>query len=231
MKKEKRIWDDILTERDRKIYELTGFGESTALGHRPAVLVIDVTYRFVGDKPQPILESIKEFPLSCGQAGWNAVENIQLLLDAARKRAIPVIYAAPESRPEAANVGATKRQRTKEDFSTIEPEIEKIVKEIAPSDNEVVIYKQTPSVFFGTPLISYLTIRSIDTLIVCGTSTSGCVRASVVDAFSHGFKVALVEECTFDRGEASHKINLFDMHQKYANVISLEETLEYLEKI
>ena len=93
------------------------------------------------------------------------------------------------------------------------------------------IYKQRASAFFGTPLISYLTKDSVDTLLVGGGTTSGCVRASVVDAFSYGFKVAVIEECTFDRGEASHKINLFDIHQKYGNVIHLDEALDYLEKI
>lgn len=231
MKRKKKIWDDILTQRDRTVYKLAGFGKSTKLGHRPAVLVIDVTYEFIGDKPEPILESVKNFPLSCGEAGWKAAKNIQLLLDCARKETIPIIYSAPEFRPETVNIGATKRHRSKEESSTVIPEIKEIVKEIAPRNDEVVIYKQKASVFFGTPLISHLTRSAIDTLIVCGGSTSGCVRASVIDAFSYGFKVAIVEECTFDRGELSHKVNLFDIHQKYGNVMSIEEVLEYLQRI
>lgn len=228
MKKEKRIWDDVLTERDRKVYGLTGFGEEMELGHKPALLIIDVTYKFVGDKSEPILESTKRFPLSCGEVGWTAVKNIQVLLDAARKKGLPILFAAPEVRPGTPHIGATKRHRAKKDFT---PEMGEIVREIASRDDEIVIHKETPSVFFGTPLMSYLTLHSVDTLVVCGTSTSGCVRASVVDAFSHGLKVAVVEECTFDRGEVSHKVNLFDMHQKYADVISLEEALEYIENV
>jgi len=228
MKNERRIWDDILTERDRKVYGVSGFGRATELGQRPALLIIDVTYKFVGDRPEPILQAMKRFPLSCGEAGWDAVKNIQVLLDAARKKGLPIVYAAPEFRPGSPHLGATKRHRAKQDFT---PELGEIVKEIAPRQDEVVIYKETPSVFFGTPLMSYLTIRSVDTLVVCGTSTSGCVRASVVDAFSHGLKLAVVEECTFDRGEVSHKVNLFDIHQKYADVISLQEALAYINKI
>ena len=231
MQKEKRVWDDVLTGQDRFVYETTGFGKIMELGQRPAILIIDVTYEFVGDKPEPILESIKKFPRSCGDVGWKSIEKIRQLLDRGRIKNIPIIYSANEFRPETANVGATKGQKKKEEFSTSIPEMKKVVKEIAPQADDVVMYKQRASVFFGTPIISYLTRNSIDTLLVCGTTTSGCVRASVVDAFSYGFRVAVVEECTFDRGEISHVVNLFDMHQKYANVISLAEATSYLDRI
>ena len=90
------------------------------------------------------------------------------------------------------------------------------------------ILKDKPSVFFGTPLMSYLHELQVDTLLVTGTTTSGCVRATVVDAFSYNFRVVVVEECVFDRGQASHKVNLFDMQAKYADVVSLEAALHYL---
>ncbi len=231
MQKAKRIWDDILTDRDKILYETSGFGKKAELGARPAILIIDVNYEFVGDKPQPILESIKKFPFSCGESGWKSVEKIRLLLERGRIKSIPIFYSIPEFRPETANIGATKSGRKKEEFSGTIPETMKVVKEISPAEDDIVIYKQRASIFFGTPFISHLTRFCVDTLLVCGTTTSGCVRASVVDAFSYGFRVAVVEECTFDRGEASHKVNLFDMHQKYANVISLDETLAYLDKI
>lgn len=224
----KRIWDDILTDRDKLIYEISGFGREIELGKRPAVLVIDVTYEFIGDKPEPILESIKRFPLSCGEVGWKCLDGIKLLLEKGRMRGVPIYYTASEYRPETFNIGATKSGRSK-DTLKIKTEHMKIVEEISPTENDVVIYKQRASAFFGTPLISHLNSNGIDTILVCGTTTSGCVRASVVDAFSYGFKVAVIEDCTFDRGEVSHKINLFDMHQKYANVISLNEAIEYLE--
>ena len=85
--------------------------------------------------------------------------------------------------------------------------------------------KTAPSAFWGTPLAAHLNLHQIDTLIVCGEATSGCVRASVVDAASYRYRVQVVEECVFDRHEATHALNLFDMHQKYADVISLDETL------
>ncbi len=226
---EKRIWDDLLTDRDKLVYEISGFGRRIELGEKPAILVIDVTYEFIGDKPEPILESIKRFPLSCGEVGWQCLNGIKVLLEKGRIKRIPIYYSASEFRPEASNIGATKSGRGM-DTLKIKAEHMKIVEEIAPKEDDVVIYKQRASAFFGTPLISHLNFHRIDTLLVCGTTTSGCVRATVVDAFSYGFRVAVIEDCTFDRGEVTHKINLFDMHQKYANVISLNEAIEYLEK-
>ena len=90
--------------------------------------------------------------------------------------------------------------------------------EFKPQAGDVVITKQRASVFFGTPLTAHLTQLGIQTLIVCGESTSGCVRATAVDAYSHGYQVVLVEECCFDRSLLSHKVNLFDMHHKYVDV-------------
>ncbi len=226
---EKRIWDDLLTDRDKLVYEISGFGRRIELGEKPAILVIDVTYEFIGDKPEPILESIKRFPLSCGEVGWQCLNGIKVLLEKGRIKRIPIYYSASEFRPEASNIGATKSGRGM-DTLKIKAEHMKIVEEIAPKEDDVIIYKQRASAFFGTPLISHLNFHRIDTLLVCGTTTSGCVRATVVDAFSYGFRVAVIEDCTFDRGEVTHKINLFDMHQKYANVISLNEAIEYLEK-
>jgi nicotinamidase-related amidase len=106
-----------------------------------------------------------------------------------------------------------------------------IVEEIAPRAGDIIVRKQKPSAFFGTPLMSMLNEVHADSVLVAGTTTSGCVRASVIDAFSYNLKVSVVEECVFDRGQASHKINLFDMAMKYADVISLEETLEYVRRL
>ena len=95
--------------------------------------------------------------------------------------------------------------------------------EFKPQPGDVVITKQRASVFYGTPLMAHLTQLGIQTLIVCGESTSGCVRATAVDAYSNGFHVVLVEECCFDRSELSHKVNLFDMHHKYTDVMHVDE--------
>ena len=93
----------------------------------------------------------------------------------------------------------------------------------------MVITKQRASIFFGTPLTAHLTQLGIRTVVICGESTSGCVRASAVDAYSLGYHVVLVEECCFDRSLLSHKVNLFDLHHKYADVMQLHEVVAHLE--
>jgi isochorismate hydrolase len=101
--------------------------------------------------------------------------------------------------------------------------------ELAPEPGELVIYKERASAFFGTPLVAHLQMKKIDSLIICGESTSGCVRASTVDAYSYGFHNTVVEECTYDRAMINHKVNLFDLHHKYADVMHIEEVLAQLD--
>ena len=103
-----------------------------------------------------------------------------------------------------------------------------IIDEVAPLPGELVITKASPSVFWGTPLLGQLSARRIDTLIVAGESTSGCVRSAVVDGCTNRFNMIVAEECVFDRTEASHAINLFDMNQKYADVLPLDEIVAFL---
>ena len=91
------------------------------------------------------------------------------------------------------------------------------------------IYKQKPSGFFGSNLASYLTLLGCDSVIVTGTTTSGCVRATVLDAFSLNYRVALAEEGCFDRSQASHAINLCDMNAKYADIVKTAEALTFLD--
>jgi maleamate amidohydrolase len=103
-----------------------------------------------------------------------------------------------------------------------------IVPLIAPREHDIVIRKYKPSVFFGSMLAGFLADLQADSIIACGGTTSGCVRATVVDGFSYNYRMAVVEECTFDRGQASHALSLFDLHQKYADVVSLKETVDFL---
>ncbi len=106
-----------------------------------------------------------------------------------------------------------------------------IAEALTPQPGEVVIDKGAkPSGFFGTPLASYLTFDGADTVIVTGMTTSGCVRATVLDAFMNNFNIIIPHECSADRSQMSHKVNLFDMHMKYADVLSLDETIEWLKE-
>ncbi|HEV8229934.1 MAG TPA: isochorismatase family protein [Candidatus Limnocylindria bacterium] len=221
-------WDRFITERDRQVFTRSGYGKRAGFGVRPAVLVIDVTHQFIGDRPEPILESIVRWPQSSGEDGWRAVANIKALLAEARGAKVPVFYTTPLAGPRGAR-GAEKSGRRSElddraDRNTIPSDI-------APGEGDLVIRKERPSAFFGTPLVTYLTERGVDSVFITGGTTSGCVRASVIDAFSYGYKVAVVEECLFDRGEASHAMNLFDMQQKYADVVSINDAVAQLRSL
>ena len=103
-----------------------------------------------------------------------------------------------------------------------------IVPDIAPEPADLVIGKQKPSAFHGTPLLDYLIHLRCDSLLVTGTTTSGCVRASVVDAFSYNFRVSVVQDGCADRSQASHAVNLCDMNAKYADVVDSRETIAYI---
>jgi nicotinamidase-related amidase len=225
------IWDDILTPRDKDVFALSGYGKRGGFGQRPAVLVVDVNYNFVGDKPEPILESVKRFRNSCGAEGWDGVHAIRELLTAARKKHLPTFYTTGHD--DGANRVAfggwhAKNSRSAEDMTDTWDKGNEIVAEIAPQTGDIIVRKQKPSAFFGTPLMSMLNEVHADSVLVTGTTTSGCVRASVIDAFSYNLKVSVVEECVFDRGQASHRINLFDMAMKYADVVSLKEAIDYI---
>ncbi len=89
----KRVWDEFLTERDRAVFEAGGFAQRGGFGQRPAVLIVDVMYNFVGDRPEPILESIKRFRNSCGEQGWVAVGRTRELIEAARAKRVPLVYS------------------------------------------------------------------------------------------------------------------------------------------
>lgn len=226
------IWDAYITDRDRAVYATSGYGATLGFGSRPAVLVIDVNYDFVGHEPAPILESAAQWHNSCGEEGWEGVAAIATLLEAAREHSLPIFYSTSEE-PRADRLGRGLWRTSRGAEKTEVPGFvgSDIVREIGPEPRDVVLRKSKPSAFFGTGLLSLLLELEVDTLLVTGTTTSGCVRASVLDAFNHNINVAVVEEGCFDRGQASHAINLFDMNAKYADVVSLDTTLEYLKTL
>jgi nicotinamidase-related amidase len=227
-----RIWDRYLTPRDRKVFAAGGFGKRAGFGHRPAVIVVDVNYNFVGDRPEPILDSIRTWSHSCGEEGWEGVRAIKTLLTAARAKHLPIFYTTHELRDDGLDAGgwAWKNSRTVDDIG-LKQKGNQIVAEIAPMRADFVIKKQKASGFFGTALMSFLTDFKVDSVLVVGTSTSGCVHATVVDAVSYNLRCVVVEEGCFDRGEASHALALFNMHGKYADVVGLAEVIRYIETL
>jgi maleamate amidohydrolase len=222
-------WDQFLTERDKLVFEKAGFGAQAGFGRRPVVLVIDVSYGFCGERPMPILEAIDEWHSSCGEEAWTAVDRTRELIAAARHKRIPIVYATGPDESAAGEFGLgrwlDKNPRSVQHASA---RYNEIVAPIAPRASDIMIRRSKPSVFFGSELASHLVNLGADTVITCGVSTSGCVRATVLDGFSFNYRMVVVEDCTFDRCEASHWMSLFDMHQKYADVVPLSEVAEYL---
>lgn len=229
------VWNQYLTERDKQVFAASGYGARGGFGKRPALLVIDVNYAFCGDKPEPILESIKRWRNSCGEESWPAVAAIKSLCDKAHEKGIPVLYTTGVRRDDNWDAGSWgwKNGRNNEDVRAPVSNIDgnRIVDDIAPAPQDLVILKQKPSGFFGTNMASYLQLLGCDSVIVTGTTTSGCVRATVLDAFSLNFRVALAEEGCFDRSQASHAINLCDMNAKYADVVKTAEVLEFFDSL
>jgi maleamate amidohydrolase len=229
-----RPWDGYLTRQDEAVAESRG-DRRFGFGERPALLMIDL-YRWVfGDRPQPVLEAIRDWPGSCGLAAWESVPHIQRLLGAARAAGIPVIYSKNADDTALMAWSKSERSRSGKPSRPSSPEMadrrrraNDIIDEIAPLPGELVITKNAPSVFWGTPLFGQLTARGIDTIIVTGESTSGCVRSAVIDGCTNRFNMIVAQECVFDRMQVSHVMNLFDMDQKYADVLPVDEIIAHL---
>lgn len=223
------VWDRIVTDEEREVLRASGFGGRVGFGARPVVFVIDVNYAFCGDRSEPILESIERWPYSCGEEAWRAIPMIVELLRVARSRDVPVFYTTGESMKGSGLERGLWRSKCLRDAPAMTAEIgNDIVAEISPQDGDVVVVKAKSSAFFGTPLISYLNSVDADTILVCGTTTSGCVRATVTDGFSLNYRMAVIEECTFDRVQTSHLVNLMDIDQKYGDVVTLATAIDYL---
>lgn len=220
---EDHCWKDAIPPEDLRTYAV--YRRKTLIGPNPAFLAIDLYDEVYRGGARPPHELAKAYPNSCGEYAHAAIEPTRSLFAAVRDAGLPVFYSTGDTRPESRPtfVSATRRQKRGFDPSgyAIRPEFK-------PQPGDVVITKQRASAFFGTPLAAHLTQLGIRTLIMCGETTSGCVRASAVDAFSHGLHVVLVEECCFDRSLITHKVNLFDLHHKYADVMHLGEVLAHL---
>jgi len=198
------VWDGLVTAREREVYRKAGYGRPRGFGARAALLVVDVEYNFTGERPEPVLRAIDSYKDSCGLAAWAAIPRIRRLLKLARSAGLPVFFThgvPKQSREDPGNRGTS------------------IVEELRPAPEETVIAKVAPSAFFATSLVRDLIDRRIDTIIVTGCTTSGCVRATVVDAYAYRFRVVVPIEAVFDRAETPHRLNLFDMAMKYADVV------------
>jgi maleamate amidohydrolase len=221
---EDHCWKDVVPADMLEVY--SHYRREVFVGPAPALLAIDLYELAYQGGARPVPEVARTYPSSCGEHAWAAIPATERLFAAARSAGIPVFYSTRDARPQSGPraVVATRRRDTPAD-----PALYAIKAEFAPRPGDVVITKLRASAFFGTPLAAHLVQLGVQTVIVCGESTSGCVRATAVEAYSHGFHVVLAEECCFDRCTISHKINLFDMHHKYADVMHVDEVVRHLQ--
>jgi len=201
----------------RAFYETRGISAQVGLGESPAVLVVDMTRSFT-DPEHPV-----------GSDQTTAIGAITTLLDIARAHQVPILYttmAFLDQTRDAVTWGrkmpALKHLRLDDPAST------EVDLRIAPAPGDLVLNKRAPSAFFGTGLVSLLIPMRIDTLVVAGCATSGCIRATVVDALSYGYRVAVPADCVSDRAVGPHDANIFDMDAKYADVMPLDDITDYL---
>ena len=206
-------------EQAREVYKRARLGESVRLGERPAVLVVDFSCGFT----DPDCE--------LGSDLTAEVEATKGLLDAARARGVPVVFTTIGFEPSLKD-GALWLQKVPSlgalevggRWVDIDPRLER-------REDETILLKKGASAFFGTNLSAILVSQQVDTVILCGATTSGCIRATAVDLLQHGFPTIVPRECVGDRAQAPHDANLFDIQAKYADVVSVDDALAYLETV
>jgi maleamate amidohydrolase len=202
---------------DAEFFKQRGFGQKLGFGQRPALLIVDMAKAFTNPA------------MTLGSNLDSQIEAIQALLRAAHDRDVPVIFSTvsyeDENLKDAGVFGMKQKGSSTLRAGTEGVQIDSRL-EFRKSDSLLV--KKYASCFFGTDLVSRLLVRQVDTLIITGCTTSGCVRASAVDACQIGFRPMVVREAVGDRSQAAHEQSLFDLNAKYADVVSLDETLNYL---
>jgi len=206
-------------EEAQRIYEQARLGESVTLGQNPAVLVVDFSCGFT------------DAACTLGADLTTEVEATKQLLDAARARGLPVIFTTIGYEPSLKDGGLWLQKvpslaelQLGGHWVEIDPRLE-------PQEDEPVIVKKGASAFFGTNLASILVSQHVDTVVMCGATTSGCVRATAIDLLQYGFPTIVPRECVGDRAQAPHEANMFDINAKYADVVSLEEAIDYVESV
>lgn len=194
-----------------------GFGGELRPGPHPAVLAVDLMRAYF-DPDSPLCLPVTDFLASARR-----------VLAAARHHGVPVVHTRVVYGPDGVDGGVFVRKVTALRQLIGEGPLSQLMPEVAPYKGELVIVKQYASAFFGTPLASTLRTLGVDTVVVVGASTSGCVRATAVDAIQHGFIPLVVRDAVGDRAAGPHEANLFDLQAKYAEVVDEQAALDYLQ--
>lgn len=205
-----------MDEQTRTIYARGGIGSDVPLGTRPAVLVVDFINGFTDPE------------CSVGSDLSAEVEATKRLLDVARSLQVPVIFTtvAYQAHMQDAGIWPFKMPGLAAlQLGSREVEVDA---RLDPQPRDIAITKKGASAFFGTNLAAVLTTQGVDTVILCGATTSGCIRATAIDLMQYGYPALVPQECVGDRARTPHESNLFDINAKYANVVSLQTTVSYL---
>lgn len=215
-------WQSLIPAEARQAHQRSGFTPEMHPKGVAALLVVDVTFGFMGARGQTLEESQQVLPTGTGDMGWKALPRIRRLIDVFRSADRPIVFTRMDTSVASLLGNATMRALR---FGPNGEEINfgSFPEEILPNPLDYILTKTKASSFFQTPLASYLTMREIGSVVICGVGTSGCVRATAVDAFSHGYRAFVVHDCCFDRSYFSHATNLFDMNGRYASVVSLAD--------
>lgn len=222
-------WESYLGQSDREVLNRGKFARRMGFGKNPAVVIIDAQRYMVGAPGQD-----HEWPSSCGEIGRQALQQIARLVSKAQQTGIPCFFTRFELDPAGKDIGVYRLKRDllhSEHWCLAGTLGAELAPELKPGQNDIEFVKKKPSGFHGTPLLGYLNDRGIDTVIVLGGATSNCVRATVFDAASYNYRVIVPHEAVFDRFPISHAISLFDMDRQFADVVSVEQTLQYFQSL
>lgn len=223
MSDEARPWDRLVPPDELEQLARDGFGEPGPMGSAPCLLVIDVVTSFLGPRPG---SDEPPSPMGCGEHGWRALPVIVSVVDWFRTAGLPVVFTKGDPQDKAFCGGSVKRTRAGDVARTVHEA--PFPDELVPAADEYVLAKPKASAFFGTPLVSYLVRTGIDTLVMVGGTTSGCVRATAVDASAYNFGVLVAHDGCFDRSPFAHAANLFDVHMKYGEVMTARQAMSRL---
>jgi maleamate amidohydrolase len=209
-----------MAEDKRAIYQRSGLGHRIGYGTHPALLVIDMQLGFTAPEKSPLAGNLE-----------SQVAAINRLIPAARENGTPIVFTVVAYDPKIPGDGGLWPEKAP---TLLELKVGSDLVELDPrlqhQADDLLVVKKYASAFVGTPLASTLVSRGVDTVIVTGCTTSGCVRATVVDAISYGFRPIIPEEAVGDRAQDPHHANLFDMDSKYGDVVPLSEALAYLQE-
>jgi maleamate amidohydrolase len=206
-------------DETREVYAKARLGESVTLGSRPAVLVVDFSCGFTDPE------------CTLGADMTDAVEATKRLLDAARAKGLPVVFTTIGYEPSLKDGGLWLQKVPSLGDLQVGGRWVEIDPRLEPRDDETIVLKKGASAFFGTNLPSILISQGVDSVVLCGATTSGCIRATAIDLLQYGYPTLVPRECVADRAQAPHEANLFDIQAKYADVVSVDEALEYLESV